>query len=148
VYPELARLLLRQRARPVAAAERPEHRCAVCAAEVVALPTPAVIEDRLAAIRVTNGTQLRCDPGDRGVPVDLLERAVGPAPQRARDAVVVAVLVVIEAQRLLARVALARGVGLVAADPLEPAGGGHSRIEVGIAGRAEAHLDPAIALAQ
>ena len=49
-----------------------------------------------------------------------------------------AVLVVVEAQRLLARVALRRRVGLVAADPLEAAA----------VVAAEAHLDAAVALAQ
>ena len=53
----------------------------------------------------------RRDLADRGVPVDLLERAVGAAPQR-RGSRSRAVLVVVEAERLLARVALEAGWAL------------------------------------
>src|SRR5688500_422016 len=74
--------------------------------------------------------------GDRRVPVDLLERAVVAAAQRGRQPVRV-VLVVVEAQRLLARVALRRGMLLVTASPLEPP-----------RGLAEACRDAAVALAE
>ena len=50
VDPALAGLLLGQRARAVARAERLQEGAAVGAAEVVALPAAAVVEDRLAAV--------------------------------------------------------------------------------------------------
>ncbi|MBB4661263.1 hypothetical protein BDZ31_000836 [Conexibacter arvalis] len=130
----LAHLLLRQRARAVSRPERRHHRAGVGAAEVVALPAAAVVEDRLAAVLVADGRQPRRDLGDRRLPVDLLEAAVGPAPQRARQPVA-AVLVVVEPQRLVAGVTLRGGVGAVAADAREAAA-------------VELHLDPAVALAE
>src|SRR5690606_21346281 len=54
-----------------------------------------------------------------GVPADALERAVGAAPQRVGEPVR-AVLVVVEPQRLLARVAPRGRVPPVAPDPGEP----------------------------
>src|ERR687887_595573 len=50
--PALAGLLLGQRARAIAGAERAQEGAAVAAAEVVALAAAAVVEDRLAAVRV------------------------------------------------------------------------------------------------
>ena len=137
VDPELAGLLLGQGVRPVAGAEGPQGRPAVRAAEVVPLAATAEVEDRLATVLVPHLGEARRHLGDRGVPVDLLERPVGPSPQRAREPVA-AVLVVVQAQRLLAGVALRRRVGLVAPDALEPPAVLTS----------EAHLDPAVALAQ
>ena len=95
------------------------------AAEVVPLAAAAVVDDRLAAVGVADRAEAGGDLADRGVPVDLLERAVGPPAQRVQHPLAAAVLVVVEPQRLLARVALRRGMGLVAADPLEvpPVGG-------------------------
>ena len=54
VDPCLAGLLLRQRIRPVARADRLEERAAVGAAEVVALPAAAVVEDLVAAVGVAD----------------------------------------------------------------------------------------------
>ena len=59
----------------------------VGAAEVVALPAAAVVEDRLAAVLVAHRARPRGDLGDRRVPVDLLERAVGAPAQRRRQPV-------------------------------------------------------------
>src|SRR5690606_36447475 len=132
--------LLSQGTRAVPPAERPEHRQAVRTAQVVALSAAAVVQERFAAMGVADRAQAGGDFGDRGVPADLVGGAVGAAAQRAQDATVVTVLVVVEAQRLLAGVALAGGVGLVAADPLEAARGGHPRVERRVARRAEAHL--------
>ena len=115
VHPELAGLLLRQRARAERRAERGPGGGGVRAAEVVPLPAAAVVEDRRAAVGVAHVGEAGGDLADRGVPVDLLEGAVGPAAQRRGEAVRT-VLVVVEAQRLLARVAVRRGMGLVAAD--------------------------------
>ena len=116
VDPELARLLLGQGVGAVADAERVARRRAVAAAEVVALAAAAVEEDRRAAVGVDDVTEAGGDLGDGRVPVDRLERAVGPPAQR-RGQAVRTVLVVVEAQGLLARVALGGRVGLVAADP-------------------------------
>ena len=87
---------------------------------MVPLPAGAVVEDRLAAVAVDDATEPGGHLGDGRVPVDLLVRAVGPAAHRGGQAVP-PVLVVVEAQSLLAGVALRGGVGLVAPDPLEAA---------------------------
>jgi hypothetical protein len=104
---------------------------------VIALPTAAVVEDRLAAVFVADRRESRRDLGDRRVPVDLLVRAVDSTPERVEHTLDATVLVVVEAQCLLAGVALRGGVRLVAADPLEAA-----------AIIAEADLDAAVALAE
>src|SRR6185295_14770013 len=106
---------LRERTRAVAGPERLQRRAGVRAAEVVPLPASAVIEDRLAAVRVPDRREPRRDFPDRGVPVDLLERAVGTPPQWRRQPVR-PVLVVVDAERLVARVAARRRMRLVAAD--------------------------------
>ena len=87
VDPELAGLLLRQRVRHVADAERGARRRRIRAAEVVGLPAAAVVEDRLAAVLVADRAQpLRRSRAIGGVPVDRLERAVRPARAAGRRA--------------------------------------------------------------
>ena len=81
-HPELAGLLLREGAGAVLDPERRLRRTGVGAAEVVPLPAAAVVEDRLAAVGVADRAEPLRDLGDRGVPVDLLERAVAAAAQR------------------------------------------------------------------
>ena len=120
VDPGLAGLLLRERVRHVPDAERRPGGRRVRAAEVVALAAAAVVEDRLAAVLVPDRAQALGDLADRGVPVDLLEGAVGPAAQR-RGQPVARVLVVVEALRLLAGVAVRARAGLVTADPTQMA---------------------------
>ena len=89
VDPELARLLLRERARLVARAEHGARGAPVRARQVIALPAAAVIEDRLAAVRVAHRGEARGHLADRGVPVDLLEacrrRGGGAASSAAAD---------------------------------------------------------------
>src|SRR5690606_38120364 len=97
----------------------------------------AVIEDGLAAVRVAHPGQARRHLADGGVPVDGLEAAVGAAAER-RGHPVAAALVVVEAVRLLAGVALRRGMALVAAQPDQAAA----------VGAAELDLQSAVALAQ
>jgi hypothetical protein len=104
---------------------------------VVSLAAAAVIENRLAAELVAHLREARGDLGDGGVPADFLERAVGPAAQRLRQAVF-RVLVVVEAVGLLAGVAARGRVGLVAAQ----------QREVGIAFAAELHFEATVALAE
>jgi hypothetical protein len=78
--PRLPRLLLRQRARPVARPERSQERAAVAAAQVVALTPAAVVKDRLATVSVADrGAALRDLPKCR-VPVDLLKAPVATSP--------------------------------------------------------------------
>ena len=77
VDPELTGLLLGECVRRVADAERRARRPAVPAAEVVALPAAAVEEDLVAAVLGDDVLEALRDLGDRGVPVDRLERAVG-----------------------------------------------------------------------
>ena len=104
VDPELARLLLGERVGPEPRAHGRPGAGRVGAAEVVPLPAAAVVEDRLPAVGVAHLGEPGRHLGDGGVPVDLLEGAVVAAAQRGRQAVAT-VLVVVEAQRLLARVA-------------------------------------------
>src|SRR5205807_9200196 len=89
--------------------ERGQGRRAIGAAEMVSLPSAAVVDDRLTAIGVPNGSQPLGDFADGGVPVDLLERSVRPPPKRAQQSLTAPVLVVVEAQRLLASIALRGG---------------------------------------
>ena len=134
VDPRLAGLLLCERVRHVADAERGAGRRRIRAAEVVALAAAAVVEDRLAAVLVADRAQPRGDLAHGGVPVDLLEGAVRAAAQRCREAVA-GVLVVVEALRLLARVAVRARTGLVAAHAHDAAVG-------------DLHLDPAVEAAE
>src|SRR5205814_5520941 len=73
VHPELARLLLRERVRPVAVADRGERRGAVGAAEMIPLAAAAVIEDLVAAPARPDVDEFRRHLADRGLPVDRLE---------------------------------------------------------------------------
>ena len=136
-HQHLAGLLLRDGVRLEPNTERALGRRAIGAAEMVALPAAAVVDDRLAAMGVANRRQPLGDLANGGVPVDLLEGSVGSSAQRAQQPLTATVLVVVEAERLLAGVALRRRVGLVATDPFEgpPVG-------------SQADLDPAVALAQ
>src|SRR2546426_13795 len=73
VDPGFAGLLLRDRAGPELRPERAQRRRPVEPAEVISLTPAAVVEDRLAAVRVSHSRQPRGDFADRGVPVDFLE---------------------------------------------------------------------------
>ena len=137
VHPELAGLLLGQRAGAVPDAVGRHRRRGVGAAEVVALSAAAVVEDRLPAVRVLNAEQSLADLRNRCAPVDLLEAAVLGAPQRSPHAVVGPVLVGVELQRLVAGVAPACRMLLVTANLGE-----------GVAVVAEQDLDAAVGLAQ
>src|SRR5690349_12083895 len=99
VDPELAGLLLRERIRRVDRSEGCAGRARVRTAEVIPLPSAAVIEDGVAAVGVAHARHPLGDLADRRVPVDLLERAVGTAAQR-RGQPPLRVLVVVEALRL------------------------------------------------
>ena len=120
VDPRLPGLLLRQRTGPVARTEGFQERPAVRPAEVVPLATAAVVEDLVAAVGVADVCEALGDLGDRGVPVDLLVAAVGAAPHRRGQPGAV-VLVVVQAQRLVAGVALRTRMVLVSADLRERA---------------------------
>ena len=120
VDPELAGLLLGERVRGVLHAEGLAGGSGVAAGQVVALAAAAVIEDRLTAVLVADLRQAGGDFANRRVPVDLLKGAVVTSPHRACEPVWV-VLVVVEAECLLAGVALTDGVVLVAADAGERA---------------------------
>ena len=152
VDPELAGLLLGQRVRAVAAPERVHGGRPVGAAEVVPLPATAEVEDALATMGVAHRRQPTGDLANGGVPVDHLEAAVGAPAQRMGHPLTAGrhagpighgsatgVLVVVEAERLLARVALRRRMALVASDALEPPG---------VLERPQAHLDAAVAFAE
>ena len=107
VDPELAGLLLGERVRGVADAERGARRAAVAAAEVVALAAAAVVEDRVAAVGVADARRSAAATSAIAVSQSIASNV--PSARR-RSGVVrrcAAVLVVVEAQRLLARVALA-----------------------------------------
>jgi hypothetical protein len=99
---------------------------------MIALAAPAVIEDALAAVLVTDGAQPRRHLSDSRVPIDPLEGAVRAAPERVGEAIT-RVLVVIQPERLLAVIALGGGMRPVATYALEAAAVG-----------AELQLDPTI----
>ncbi len=136
-HEHLAGLLLRDRVRLEPNTECGQGRRPIGAAEMVALPAAAVVDDRLASMGVANRRQPLGDLANGGVPVDLLEGSVVSSTKRAQQPLTAPVLVVVEAQRLLAGVALRRRVGLVAADPFE-----------GPSVTSQADLDPAVAFAQ
>jgi hypothetical protein len=107
---------------------------AVDAAEVIALPAAAVEEDLVPAVQVADRGQPLGDLGYGGVEVDLLVLPIRRASQRGRQPVP-SVLIVVQPQRLLTRVAGRGRVVLVAPDPPErPA--------------VQLDLDAAVALAQ
>ena len=112
VDPELAGLLLGQGVGGVHGAEGTPGAAAVGAAQVVPLAATAVVEDRRATVGVADRREALGHLGDGGVPVDLLEGAVGRRRNGLRQPLA-AVLVVVEAQGLLAGVALRARVGLV-----------------------------------
>ena len=114
VDPELACLLLRERVRGVDAADRRAGRGAEAATQVVPLTAAAVVEDRGATVGVAYRGESLGDLGDRGVPVDRLEHPVG-LPAKRRGQPMPAVLVVVEPECLLARVAPRGRMRLVAA---------------------------------
>jgi hypothetical protein len=103
--PELARLLLCQCIRTVTDAERFQPGLDVCAAEMIALTATAVIEDLVAAELVADGMKASGNLGNRRIPVNRLVAAVRLATHRRRQPVG-AVLVEVQALRLLAHVAL------------------------------------------
>ena len=106
--------------------------------QVVALPAAAVVQDLVAAVLVAHRAEARGDLADRGVPVDLLVRAVITTAQRVEHTLTTTVLVVVEAQRLLAGVPLGRRVGRL-----------HVRIRLeGVPIGSEPDLDATVALAQ
>jgi len=89
VNPEIAGLLLRQRVEDMARAECAHQRRGVGAAGMVALTAAAIQRKALAAVAVDDFTKLGRDLGNRRVPVDRLEAAVGTAAQRRGQAVAV-----------------------------------------------------------
>src|SRR5262249_59987108 len=101
-------------------------------------PPPAIMAHALAAVGARAGAEPCGNFGDRGVPVDALDRAAGAPPEGVEHALTAAVLVVIEPQRFLAGIALRGGMPLVSADLLEAAA----------VLAAELHEDAAVALAE
>ena len=106
VDPEIAGLFLRQRVEDVARAERAQHRLGIGAAGMVALAAAAIERKALAAVTVDDGAQLRRDLGNRGVPVDRLEAAVG-APAQRRGQPVAVMRIEGDPRGLVAEIALA-----------------------------------------
>src|SRR5690242_20443561 len=107
------RLLLREGVEPPARADAAEKAERVRRIHVVRLPADADERDRPRRVIAADGIELGPDLGDRRVPVDLLERAVGGAPHRVRHPVAV-LDVVLDAERLVAHVAVADRRRLVA----------------------------------
>jgi len=137
VDPELAGFLLRQGIGAVLHAQHPAGGGGVTARQVVALPTPAVIEDALPAFPVPQGEQALAHFANGGIPVNGFKAAIGQAPQGGGQAVP-AVLVVVQAGGFLAEIALGGGVRLVAADA----------DDLALIFPAQLDLDAAVALAQ
>ena len=120
LHPCLAGLLLGERIGAELHPQRLERAVRVRGAEVVALVSPAVIEDALAAMLRADRRKLLRDFADGGGPVDPLVCSVGSPAQRTVQPVR-AVLVVVQPLRLLAHVALRDRMRLVAADANDPA---------------------------
>jgi hypothetical protein len=82
---------------------------------MIALAASAVVHDGRAAVLVADAAQALRHAGDRRVPIDLLVAAVAAAAERRRETMRV-VLIVVEAHRLVAGVALRGRMSLVAPD--------------------------------
>ena len=115
VDPEVAGLLLRQRVEDIARTERAQERIGIGAAGVVALPAPAIERQALAAVPVDQVSHPLGDLGNRDIPRDRIEAAVGATAQRRREPVLV-VRVVRNARRLVAEIALRFRAGTIAPD--------------------------------
>ena len=137
VHPELAGLLLRERVRAIAIADRRERRRAVRAAEMVPLAAAAVIEDLVAAVARLDVHELRGDLADRGVPIDRFEGPVRPAPERCIEPIAGA-LVEVEPLRLLAEIPARDRVVAIALE----------LHDLPAAVSADLHLEPAVQAAQ
>ena len=81
---------------------------------MIALAAAAIERKALAAVAIDQLAQPRCDFRDRGVPVDLVEGAVGAAAQRRRQPVLV-MRVIGNAGGLVAEIALGFRILAVAA---------------------------------
>src|SRR5262245_21421544 len=95
-HPELARLLLSERARAITRTERTPRRARVHAGQVVTLPAAAVIKDAVASVRIAHARQALRDFAHGRVPVDGFEAAVAAPAQRLGQPIT-AVLIVIQA---------------------------------------------------
>ncbi len=115
VDPGLTRLLLRERIGAVVRAECLQEGTAVCATEMVALPAATVVEDLVAAVGVGDASEAGRNLDNGRVPVDLLVVTVWPSAHRRSQPAAV-VLIVVQAQRLVAGVSLGRRMFLVPAD--------------------------------
>src|SRR6185437_4882708 len=89
IDPEVTGLLLRQRIEHVARPERAQKSGRIGAAGMIALASASIERDRLAAMAFNQVAQARGDFADRGVPVDLVKAAVGPAAERRGQPVAV-----------------------------------------------------------
>src|ERR1017187_3964064 len=76
VDPELTGLFLGQRVGAEDRAERAPRRCSIAAAQMIALPDAAEIENARAAISIAPLNQALGDLADDDVPTDFLEAAV------------------------------------------------------------------------
>ena len=137
VDPDFAALLLADGAAAVPATETLVQRGAVGPAQMVALTAAPVVDDLVAAELVADRTETLGHLARRRVPVDLFEGAVVTAAKRVEHPFASTVLVVVESQRLLARVPLRRRMVLVATDAFER-----------VPDRTETDLDTAVALTQ
>ena len=116
IDPELARLLLRQGVGGVPDAQRGARRAAVAATEMIALPSAAIEQDLVATVFGDHVVELGSNLSDGGIPIDHFEGSVRSTAQWTGQPMRT-VLVMIDAQSLLARVPLRTRVGLVAAHP-------------------------------
>ena len=134
IDPELAGLFLGQGVGAEYRSKRAPRRRTVTAAQMIALPAAAVIEDARAAVSVAHALEASRDLANSGVPVDFLEGAVWASTQR-RGQAVPAVLVVVNPLRLLASVTLRGHVIAISTDARDVA-------------PVELYLDPAVNAAQ
>src|SRR6266850_5946284 len=114
VDPEIAGLLLGKRIEGVARSQRAQQAGDIGAAGMIALAATAIERKALAAVRGMDLAHPLGDLGDRRLPRDLFEGAVGPPPQRRGQPVLV-MGIVGNPRRLVAQVALRLWIRFVAA---------------------------------
>src|SRR5271154_176627 len=92
--PELAGFFLRERIGGIDGAERAARRGAVGAAQMIALPAAAIIENARATEFIAHAHQARGDLGDGGIPINFFEAAISAASHRRVETVLAALLIV------------------------------------------------------
>jgi hypothetical protein len=118
VDPEIPGFLLRQCVEDIARTKRAQECIGIGAAGVVALAATAIERHALAAVPVDQASHPRGDFGNRDIPFDRVEPAVGATPQRRGEPVLV-VRIIRDARGFIAKIALRFRAGAIAPDLLD-----------------------------